>query len=782
MDSHTTVRRGVAVLALAALLPVLTGCWGAPAPAQTPTPTPTSAPPADPGAASSSSHTIPCATPGQSSPYDPIPSSSGSSTSSGSADWVGVYQHVNAHLDSAGSLKGTPKETTLITASGDQTGTVTVPLTTSKVTVKDEKRSDKAKAPTVKNDTATVELRPEGIADLKLDSSFEQTLPVDVAVSYTFNGEKIPNAEVAKKIKGKRGTVEVSYTMTNRSTIPVGACFTGFDGQPQQRTVDTPIPIIAELDTTLPQKATSYIAPGAAPATAKKGISLSWTEPLFEPFGPTASTVTMTYTMDKMAVPTMYILLSTLDPRTISGQAAATSSKELGAAQAAAGAAIASVQSAVSAIGQRSGGFQQSRKTSSRGGGTGAVTLPSFTGAGVSLPGLSLPALPGPSFDVGAPALPAGPQFDAPSITVPKLTDPHLPTTDFAGLETRLTDLLGTLDATVVDSRLGTLLSAVNGVGGDLTAMNGTADAILAAAGDLATASAQASAGLAALNAQLPPIVAAAISARQLLDQLQADVDALHHPVDAALQKLQTDLTTAKQRADALVTAVTGLEHLVQSVSGAVAALQSSTATLTQRANDLKATVTDALMVKQAALVSAQGDVAATITKQLADATTAGAALRTKLETEAAQSAANAKKLTSLMNATVFTAAHQAVQQAEDTATAAVAAARASATDALDAAKTSVNEATAKAQAAVSQAVSAAAAQAGQAIQSAQATAQAQAATAAAKVSAAVEKADTDYAQLLVLNQQALYNQLPAGSATGATSQKGRFVYKIDGT
>ena len=83
--------------------------------------------------------------------------------------------------------------------------------------------------------------------------------------------------------------------------------------------------------------------------------------------------------------------------------------------------------------------------------------------------------------------------------------------------------------------------------------------------------------------------------------------------------------------------------------------------------------------------------------------------------------------------------------------------------------------------AAVKQALANAAREAGQALQASLNKAQAQAAKTEKKAQADLAKANKQYAQLLALDQKAVWFQLPGGPAAGVTMQNGIYRYTING-
>lgn len=137
----------------------------------------------------------------------------------------------------------------------------------------------------------------------------------------------------------------------------------------------------------------------------------------------------------------------------------------------------------------------------------------------------------------------------------------------------------------------------------------------------------------------------------------------------------------------------------------------------------------------------------------------------------------------------VTDAADQAVTKAKSTASGALDNAKTNASQAVDSAtakasqvQATAGQAVANATATVNQDVATAAQQAQRSIHSSQAAAQANLAKATSEGQSVLAKANADYAYLLSLNEQAVLNQLPEGSATGATVQNGIFLFLIEGS
>jgi putative membrane protein len=190
----------------------------------------------------------------------------------------------------------------------------------------------------------------------RLDSNYTRPLPVNVKVTFKLNGKPISAGE----IKGKSGTVEVDYHLSNVTSKPVSVCFVGFNGKLVKKTVVAPSPILAYLSLTIPKNVGKFSAPGAAVEADRGGVNPEWTTALFKPLGATQQTLWFTMETPKAKIPKATLLLETLNPSSITGQAPAQSAAAVANAQAAVSAAVSKVQSDVAALELKASGSNQS--------------------------------------------------------------------------------------------------------------------------------------------------------------------------------------------------------------------------------------------------------------------------------------------------------------------------------------------------------------------------------------------------------------------------------------
>jgi hypothetical protein len=655
----------------------------------------------------------------------------------------------------------------------------------------------KTPAPTVENGLAQVNLAPDGIADEELSSNFDRPLPVSVSVTYQLNGKTIPTSDARKSLdalKGKSGTVEVTYKLTNTSSAPVSACFQGFDGQPQHITVPTPVPMFADLSLTVPQGVTSFSAPGATLTTAKSGVSVGWTEAMFQPLGDVDQTFTLTMNSASASIPRATLLLLTLNPQSISGQVPASSAAALGTAESAVNKGISSVQGALDSLQQHMSEFQTSRSTSAPSGGLGQVALPARSDHGISVPKITLPAITLPTISVPAASSatsslpPTAPTVTLPPIVAPSISLPSLTSPDLGALEADVVAIVSHLDAEAVTSELATLGTYLSTAAGDTSAVSAAAGAVTTLATSVRSAVTGMSAAFDGLVTSVPATVHNAQLQLQQLDHITNvalpafSVGDQHTP---AFVELAAELAVAKSLATTISNALTSLGQGTEALTQDFRTLRDKATALVTNANALEAAAAEATAQATPLLRAVGTGIASDVEGRVANAGSALDAVLAKLTTAAATATDDAKaQLASAQAAvqaylaTVTANASHALGNAQSNVMQAVAGAEAS----VAGEKAHLQQAVSTAKASISQAVAEAAQQAGEAIKSSEEAAQTQLSQSADQVQNAVATANSDYATLLCINEQAVLNAMPAGDATGATAQNGAFVYVIEGS
>jgi hypothetical protein len=301
------------------------------------------------------------------------------------------------------------------------------------------------------------------------------------------------------------------------------------------------------------------------------------------------------------------------------------------------------------------------------------------------------------------------------------------------------------------------------------------------------------------------PVQAALLEVRQL-GQLRTDIGEFSPDVksSSAYAKLASDLQLAQSTAGQLQSSLEGVHQRMQSTAAGLGTLQSDLASLKTAA------AATATLAAKAARSTLQDDVTKARSKVLGNVTGLEAQLSSAeaqyvvAKASLAKAVASKKAAVSKAVAREKTAATRAVAHKE-------AALQKKATDeeaalqkkeaelqkkaageeaALQKKEAALQRQAARQVAAARKAVaneeaavhSAAANGAQQALQSVQASlaeSQTQLTMIDSQIESDVAKANEDYARILALNELALLNQLPGGSATGVTTQNGRFVYSI---
>jgi hypothetical protein len=451
--------------------------------------------------------------------------------------WTGVVERVHVKLAGDGAVARTPSQHTRVSASGTSPVTISVPVSG---TV--SKRKKTGGGSPVVHHQVQVSLSPDGSAHQLVKSQFKRALPVDVKVKYTLDGTPVP----ASQINGKSGTVTVTYTLSNVSQHRMSACFEGFDGQQQHITLQTPLPILAWLSFTVPSEAQTFSAPGSSLSPDSKGVSVGWTAPLFEPFGPTKRTFTLTMKTSQAVIPQATIWLDTVSPFTLTGKAPSASAQALGVAASAVAKGESAVRTTLATL-QRTATSLET--TTSRSSGSASHGHSSGNGAGKD-------------------------------------------TSDVLGR------LLVALDSEL--SRLSTVLTKQSSQAAGVSA-SAKATATLSSAVD-ATA-AEIGSEVDQLTAQQSIAVQKAGQEVQQLEQLSTDLQALPPSMQSTPEvvKLVDDLALARTTAGTVATAVANVEQIRQSVADhaqdlqhhltmlvtQVDSLESAAAALSARAHDV---------------------------------------------------------------------------------------------------------------------------------------------------------------------------------------------------
>ena len=143
--------------------------------------------------------------------------------------------------------------------------------------------------PAMDGDVATWNI--DGDESLRTVADYDGEQPVEVTATYTMDGEAIEPDDLV----GRTGVLTTTYTVKNVSTQPTDVEFRDAYGARQTETVDLPLPLAGQLETTLSKNFTDVVSEGAVLAGDGRGnTKLKWTLILFEPLGALEQTLTVT--------------------------------------------------------------------------------------------------------------------------------------------------------------------------------------------------------------------------------------------------------------------------------------------------------------------------------------------------------------------------------------------------------------------------------------------------------------------------------------------------------
>lgn len=708
--------------------------------------------------------------------------------SSHSVTWAGVFERVFVSDSLDGSVEKTPHQFTHVAIAGNGPATVDVPMSSSHL-----QRRSKGKKPQVVNGVAEIKLNPTGSAVERLDSDYERPLPVGVKVTYKLDGQPISSSD----IKDKSGTVEVDYQLTNTTPKPVKVCFVGFNGKLVKKTVTAPSPILAYLSFNVPKNVAEFTAPKASIGATISGVGVSWTVALFKPLGSTAQTLSFTMHTPKAKIPKATLLIETLLPSSITGQAPAQSAAIVGQAQAA----LAKVQSDVAALelkasgshsssgGRRSRGGSKSGRSASKSKDTGRST--SKTSSGFTAPSLSFGT---------SPAALSRMQSQIGTLGQVNLTFMNNVGQQTSALDTSTNDSIDGLAASTnhsidgltastnrsIDNETASMDQAIQVLAASLhrsvdrhslnrlttnaTRLQDAATVVANHANVLGAEVARLSGRINDLVAGLPAPAQNALRVYLAFTRIKRDLDAVSviQKSGAAYLKLVADLNAAETLAQTVSSSLSQLEARTRSLAGEVQSLESDVSSLQTKITALVvASIANAQSTAQTALANAVSGLNARYAAAVASLNHTLSGLGTNAHDKAAAAQATA---------------HRKVAAAETQTKSAVASTLASAKATVADAELKVNDDLASVKAKAHAALVSAEQKAKQGGQAALASAQASAAQAEAKAQQALTTANDDYAQLLAIHQQAVANELPGGDATGVNVENGSLVYTIDGT
>jgi hypothetical protein len=350
-------------------------------------------------------------------------------------------------------------------------------------------------------------------------------------------------------------------------------------------------------------------------------------------------------------------------------------------------------------------------------------------------------------------------------------------------LEAELATLGSHLDTAAVNTDLARLGELVTAQKGNTTGAASAAQALVTLANTVDAAVTDISSAVDKVVALLPTSVQNALLEVKQLNTIIDDVNRFGPAAqqDPEYQPVLTELNTALNLATTISNALTNLQQRARNFGGLLQTLDARLSSLLSKAKALETTTTNVVSAGAQRVETVEASVAGDIQSRVAKARSTVNTLEAQLRTAAATTESNIQAGVANAQATVNgleSKAGQAINTSQAKASQAVANAQAKATQA----QATASQAIASASATVSQDVAAAAQQAQQSIQSSQAAAQANMAQVTSQGEDILAQANSEYAYLLALNEQAGLNQLPEGTATGATVQNGSFLFLIQGS
>jgi len=144
---------------------------------------------------------------------------------------------------------------------------------------------------TVADGALTTDVTVDGEQRLRTVSDLDHPLPIGLSVVYTLDGKVVSPGSVL----GKSGTLEVRYTVTNKTTRQDTVSYDDGTGKQVTTTAETVVPMIGQLVTTLPSTFTAVTSGEASIAgDGRGGTRMQFQMTLFPPIG--AATAEFGYT------------------------------------------------------------------------------------------------------------------------------------------------------------------------------------------------------------------------------------------------------------------------------------------------------------------------------------------------------------------------------------------------------------------------------------------------------------------------------------------------------
>ncbi|MGV8978582.1 MAG: hypothetical protein ACOH17_11105 [Cellulomonas sp.] len=135
---------------------------------------------------------------------------------------------------------------------------------------------------TVADGALTTDVTVDGEQRLRTVSDLDHDLPLGVSVVYTLDGKTVSPGTVL----GKSGTLEVRYTVTNKTTRQDTVTYDDGTGKQVSARAETVVPMIGQLVTTLPSSFTAVTSGEASIAgDGRGGTIMTFQMTLFPPIG-----------------------------------------------------------------------------------------------------------------------------------------------------------------------------------------------------------------------------------------------------------------------------------------------------------------------------------------------------------------------------------------------------------------------------------------------------------------------------------------------------------------
>jgi hypothetical protein len=201
------------------------------------------------------------------------------------------------------SADGTPRSGTVLTRVGTS-GAGQVRLELRDQAVAGLRNLDGFGTPEVRGDRITIDLA-DG-SSLRTVADLARPLPVAISVAYVLDGEPIPPAALV----GRSGSLEVTYTLENRTVEPREIRYSDAGGRTRTVTRDVAVPFAGLLSVALDDRFDLVRADRGRVSLDRGGSPQLWADlVLFAPVGAPVQTVTWTAEVRDAIVPAVHVEL-----------------------------------------------------------------------------------------------------------------------------------------------------------------------------------------------------------------------------------------------------------------------------------------------------------------------------------------------------------------------------------------------------------------------------------------------------------------------------------------